>query len=158
MEKKTGLVVAALLIISMVAAGAYAMGFRGKGLGIFSGNDAVTAAIKSGDYNAYTAAIESATKARVPTQEQFNSLVEKYKQNAPMIEARQKAQQAIQSNDYAAWSEAMNALIESQKAQITQQNFDRIVQMHQKMQSNNSTMMHKGRDFDRRHFGIGIIK
>lgn len=154
MEKKTGLVVIALLIISMAAAGAYAMGFGGKGPGMFAGNDAATAAIKAGDYNAYTAAVESATKAKVPTQEQFNGIVEKYKQEAPMIEARQTAEQAIQNNDYTAWSGAMNSIIDFQKAQITQQNFDKIVQMHQKTQSNNSTMMHKGMGFGRGHFGI----
>ena len=155
MKKKTGLVVIALLIISMVAAGAYAMGFGGKGLGMLSDNGAVISALKSGDYNAYTAAIESATKAKVPTQAQFNSLLEKYKQEAPTIEARQKAEQAIQNNDYTAWSAAMNALLDSQRAQINQQNFDSIVKMHQQMQGNNSTMIHKVRGFGRGHLGIG---
>ena len=150
MEKKTGLAIAALLIISIVAAGAYAIGFGGKGM--FAGNDKVKAAIESGDYSAYTTAAESASKAKELTLEQFNNLVQKYKAEAPMIQARKNAEQAIKNSDYTAWSGAMNSLIEYQKARITQQNFDSIVKMHQQMQSNNSTMMHKGKGFGKGRF------
>ena len=157
MKKKTVLVVVALVILSIVAAGAYAVGFGGKVRGMFSGNDKVKTAIETGDYHAYTQAIESDIKSRQLTEEQFNKLAERYKAEAPMRDAREKAQQAIENNDYSAWSEAMNSFIESQKTQITQENFENIVKMRQEMKSNDSTMMHGRMNFSRHHFSIGNI-
>ena len=55
-------------------------------------------------------------------------------------------------------NEDVKAAIESDNSQITKENFDKIVEMHQEMQSNNSTMTHKVRSFGRGHHKIKIIE
>ena len=150
MKKKIGLVAVALLVISMFAAGAFAMGFS-KGHGMFFGNKEVKSAIESGDYNAYALAVDSEIKSRQLTQEQFNELSERYRMHAAIIEARENAWQAIEGNDYDAWSESMNDIIEIQKTRITKYNFDKMVELHKEMRNNNSTSVHHGM-----RFGMGI--
>ena len=152
MEKKAVLILMGLLVISIVAASAYAMGFGSRGMNGLQDNEELKSAIEAGGYTAYKTAVESGIRKKVQlTEEQFNKLAEKYRQEAPMIEVRQKISKAIKDKDYSAWADAANSLIELKKAQINQENFDKIVQMHQKMQGNNSTMMHFAR-FKKGHF------
>ena len=138
--KMKNLGMAALFILGLVAISAFAMGMNSFG------NEDVKAAIEANDYKAFIQALETSDKARIEsiTEEKFSNMVERYKQKKSWMESRDKIEQSIQNNDYNAWSEAMNAFIESQKSQITKENFDRIVQMHGEMQNNNSTMMHMG--------------
>jgi hypothetical protein len=148
MEKKYGIGIAVLLIVGLVAVGALAMGFKG-GLGNkggFGNNDAVQAAISSGDYNAYLQAIAANnstgnhTRQRMTlTQDQFNKIAQQYQLEAPMRDARQKIDQAIKDDNYDAWASGMNAMLDFQKTQITQDNFNKIVQMEKDFQSRNKT-------------------
>ena len=147
MEKKTGLILACLLIISMAAAGAYAMGFKGKGVRGFGAEGKIMDSIKAGDYNAYRQAVESLNltlNGKELTQEEFNAIVQRYKQEAPLIDAEQKARQAAMNNDFSSWKDAMNARIDAEKMQVNEENFNSMVKMHSDIKANNSTMMHKG--------------
>ena len=149
MKKTTMFGIFALLVLCLAAAGAFAMGFGGKGkMNHFGNNDALKAALQGGDYTAYINALQAANmtqKLQGMTQEKFNSIVQRYKDTAAMQESRQKIEQAIQNNDFGSWSSAMNEMIAKQQAQITKENFDRIVQMHQNMQNKNMTgMKHHG--------------
>jgi len=68
-----------LLIASLAAFGAFAMGFGGKGArGHFGNNGVLKEALESGDYNAYIKAIEASNmtcKMDNITEEKFNNLV-----------------------------------------------------------------------------------
>ena len=130
---KIGLIIITVALVCLAAVGV--MGFRGGFFGKEPGNSTMQAAIATGDYNAYLAAANSTEKHKGPimNETQFDTLVQKYKDTLPIREAEAQIQQAIKDKDYNAWSVAMNALLEAQKAQITQANFDKIVQNQQKV-------------------------
>ena len=134
MDKKYGLVLAAILIVSLVAAGSFAMGFLGNGKGLMQ-DESVNAALEAKDYNAFVTAIKDAAQNRASqiTEEQFNEMAANYETQKPFIEAHQKVHDAIANKDFAAWQSAMNSMIELQKTQLTQENFDKIVQGYDQM-------------------------
>ena len=110
----------------------------------FDGNSSVKTAIEAGDYSAFISAINSGTgryRNLNISEDKFNNLV-----------LRQKIEQAIQKNDYNAWKIAKSDLIENEKAQITQENFDKIVQMRQQFQNKNRTAMKHMKGFGKGRF------
>jgi hypothetical protein len=127
MNKTISLALIGVLLVSIAGASAFALGW-GRGFG----NADVKAAIEDSDYDAFVASID---RAQTPTEAQFNQLVENYRQEQPIIDARTKVQAAITADDFNAWRTAMTELIdaekaklEAQKTELTQENFDAIVQ------------------------------
>jgi hypothetical protein len=93
-----------LLVIGIVAAGAYALPF---GKGMWAGDD-MTQALETGDYDAYLAAMDSSNRpdAQVLTEDEFSQRSEQYRE---MAQQRQQVQAALESDDYGAWKGAMSA-------------------------------------------------
>ena len=95
------------------------------------GNSAARDAIASGDYEAIVSVTGNWTNSthgpRVMTEDQFNQAAERYQEMRQVVDA----EQAVKDNGYAAWSDAMNSLLDAKRAQITQDNFDRLVQGYQ---------------------------
>ncbi len=138
MEKKLGMVAVALLLVSLVGATVFAAGFNGmKGE---SKNPELAAAIAANDYDAYTQAAEAEMASRMMTEDEFNAFAIHYNEEAPIRTAMASAQTAVQDDDYEAWETAMTTIIESQKAQINRENFDKMVAMHEQMQNVTRTM------------------
>lgn len=81
------------------------------------------AALKANDYNAFVTAWNAYEKknpnATVPTQEQFNEMVTRYKKHEAVMAA-------IESNDYEAYVEAVKP---------TREEFAKIVEKHAEMKA-----------------------
>jgi uncharacterized protein YpuA (DUF1002 family) len=54
-----------------------------------------------------------------------------------MYENRQAMIKAIESNDYETWRSLMEQKIEKMKSELTEENFNKIVEMHNTMKENN---------------------
>ncbi|MFH1915706.1 MAG: hypothetical protein ABIJ21_00430 [Nanoarchaeota archaeon] len=121
--------IGALLAFGLIAAGVFAFGGFGHGQ-----DPAVKAAIEAGDYNAYVSAQEATFKKRMPTEDQFNQMKDKYH---AMQESQDKIQATMDAGDYTAWKEAMaNTPRASRMAEvITADNFVTFVEMHKAMES-----------------------
>jgi hypothetical protein len=115
----------ALLALGLAATGVFAFGFGGH-MGNKGNNTALTNAIAAGDYNAYLTATNSSKHQLNETQ--FDTLATRYKQNAPVRDAMQRAQTALQNKDYNSWKQAMSDLFQ---LQTTQDKFDALVQHQQ---------------------------
>jgi len=126
MKKETmfGFGIAALLLVLLAAAGAFAMPFGNSGkrdmfgnnstmpvfgnntkmpfggfeIGVFGNNDAIKEALKNGDYEAYLTALEESWKAYKAqiTEERFNTMVEQSKKRSDEETAMQEAREKIQ--------------------------------------------------------------
>ena len=131
MEKKTAFVLLALLILGLVATGAYAS--RGKlGMG-FGNSDAAKQAIKNNDYNRFIETLSSVDKEKVKefmTEAKFNQLVERQK-------SQDAINQALQNSDYNAWFSAIEGTpgADTLKEKITQENFAKYVEMHKSLEN-----------------------
>lgn len=138
MKIKSGVLVAALLIVGLVALSTFVMAYNslGKGARVMN-SDNVKKAIEAGDYNAFIQALKAnnitAPRLINMTQDKFNSLVTVYKQSeqksANMQARKQQIQQAIQNKDYNAWKQAMTV-------NISQDKFNNLVASYQKREQN----------------------
>lgn len=162
MKKAPLFSISALLLVGLVAAGAFAMPFGGFGKrGMFGSNDAIKEALEAGDYEAYMSALEENWKAYKAelTEERFNEIVERHNQMAEnraamqetrehryqemaekrvaMQETNEKIQQALENGDYNAWKEAVSTSGRSSRIaeKITEENFDTYVKLHEARQN-----------------------
>ena len=129
------------LYIRLIAVGAFASPFGGKGRGggMLYSNDAAKTALETGDYDAFVSAMneqgESGRFAEL-TEEQFNKMVERNMQReeqmAAMQETRDAIHNALESGDYDAWHAAVISLdpVPELAEKITQENFDTYVKLH----------------------------
>jgi len=145
MKKAPILGILAVLLVGLIAVGAFASPFRGKGRGggmLYDNDDAKTA-LETGDYAAFVSAMEEQGQSgrfAELTEEQFNEMVERNaemeEQRAAMQEQHDAVHAALEAGDYAAWKEAVSnlghdsALVEK----ITEDNFDTYVEMHNKLE------------------------
>ncbi len=128
--KKTAMIgTLALLLVGLVAAGAFAFPFgNGKGENIRS-------AISAGDYEAY----KTAYTANMMNETQFSDEVSRYQEReqnrAQMEEKRQAVEDAISAGDYDAWLAAIEGspMADKLKEVITEDNFATFVEMHNAM-------------------------
>ncbi len=106
----------ALILGGIVVAGAYAMPF-GRWM---QGNNGISEALESGDYDAYLAAVDNGNRpdSQVLTDEEFSQRSEQYQE---MAQQREKVQAALDSGDYGAWRQAKSA-------RFTQDRFNMLVQ------------------------------
>ena len=79
MNKKIGLIIAAIALVCLAAVGV--MGFKG-GFGKEPGNSTVMQAIASGDYNAYVTALKADNRTKIMNSTQFDAFVQKYKESS----------------------------------------------------------------------------
>jgi len=128
--KKTMLGVLALLLVGIIAVGAYALPF-GNGL---QADDAVHDALEAGDYGAYVSALEERWQAHIPTEEMFAEQAAHFQ---GMEEQRAAIAGALESGSYDVWLEAIKDVDMPTKfaEQVTADNFDLFVKFHQAMQS-----------------------
>jgi hypothetical protein len=126
MDRKIGLALIGVLVLSIVGTSALAMGWG-------RGSDAVKTAVVNGDYNAYVEAGNNMTKQML-SEDQFNQMVKRYQLEKPVMDARTNAAQAITDKNFAEWKEAMTTMIDAEKARLdaekadlTQEKFDALV-------------------------------
>lgn len=95
-------------------------------------------AIANNDYAAWKSLMDQriADMQSQITQENFNRLVEKYKQEEAMQSNREAIQTAVENNDYETWKSLT-------QSQLTRENFDQLVSSYSKMQ--NSVGVHRMR-------------
>ena len=141
MKKAHILGIFAVLLVGLIAVGAFASPFGGKGQGggMMYGNDAAKTALETGDYDAFVSAMneqgESGRFAEL-TEAQFNEMVERNEQReeqmAAMQETRDAIHNALESGDYDAWHAAVISLdpVPELAEKITQENFDTYVKLH----------------------------
>lgn len=142
MKKAPILGILAVLLIGVIAVGAFAFPFGGKGQGksgLYS-NDAAKTALETGDYAAFVSAInEQGNSGRLAelTEEEFNLLYERNKERAVQIAAMQETRDAIhnalESGNYDVWYAAVSSLdpVPELAEKITQENFDVYLQLHE---------------------------
>jgi hypothetical protein len=120
-KTKTPMIAISALVVLVLAAGVYAFAGMGK-------NSDAQAAMDSGNYQAFVSAVESAKKANIPTEAQFNTMVEHHK---AMQEFQSAVETAIDNNDYAAWKAAMENRPQPKAIEdlITTENFPTYVKM-----------------------------
>jgi hypothetical protein len=139
----------AVFVLGLLAAGVFAFGgFR---------NEEAKAALETGDYDAFVTAAENAQKERLPSEDQFNAMVERH---AAMQSHREAVEAAINAGDYAAWKEAMENKPKGQAAEdvITEENFPTFVKMHEARQSGDvetADALAKELGINGRGFGMG---
>ena len=114
------LTIAVLLLVGIVAAGAFAFGFGGSQL-----SDGAKQALATDDYTAFKAATNSNL-----TQAQFDQMSKRYEQNAARDAAMQAAQKAIVNNDFNAWVTAMTPITKD-TSKLAQDVFNGLVQEYQ---------------------------
>lgn len=154
--KKTILGLMALLLVGVVAVGAFAMPFgnqnsneekQGFGMrgGMF-GNEAMRDALDSGDYQDYLDAFEESDRqflATKMTEEQFNERRSNYQEREERMTEREANREAtetaIEAGDYSAWltaiSESNSPMTEELTQTITVENFGTFAEMHTAMEN-----------------------
>jgi len=133
MEKIAKIGIVAALLVCLVAS---VLAFSGQGFGNKGGNEAATAALESGDYESWKAAmIADLTEERFQQEQQ--RYTEMARRRAEMEAQMTKIQAAIDTGDYTAWKEAVGDTgPESRFAEVvTADNFATYVEMHAAMQS-----------------------
>ncbi len=151
--------VIALVLVGIVAAGAFAMQF-GRGNGSM-GNDAVRQAILDGDYAAYTTAMEG-SKRTAMNEDDFNVLVQHYQdmtaQRQEKQQQRDAMQAAIDSKDYNAWKAAVDSMdpkpLVAEKI-LNEDDFNTLVQMHEALTTAHDLATKLGLDKPGEGFGMG---
>jgi hypothetical protein len=142
MKKAPILGILAVLLVGIIAVGAFASPFGGKGRGggMLYDNDAAKTALETGDYDAFVSAIEEQGQSgrfAELTEEQFNEMVERNRQResqmAAMQETRDAIHDALESGDYDAWYAAVITLepVPDLAEKITRENFDTYVRLHE---------------------------
>jgi nucleotide-binding universal stress UspA family protein len=132
---------AAMLLVGLVAAGAFAMPFGGNGWGRF-GNEAVREALEGGDYDAYLSAIDEGwrTYRAGMTEGKFNEMFEHHQEmsekRAQMQKKRAAVEAAIEAGDYEAWVSAIEGSPGAERLAevITEDNFGTFAEIHQARQ------------------------
>ena len=142
MKKAQILGIFAVLLVGLIAVGAFASPFGGKrkGGGMLYSNDAAKTALETGDYDAFVSAMEEQGQSgrfAELTEEQFNEMVERSRQREEQIAAMQEARDAIhnalESGDYDAWYAAVITIepVPDLAEKITRENFDTYVMLHE---------------------------
>ncbi len=105
-------------------------------------------AVKAGDYASWRDAmgVLAPDQNSTLTQDEFDAIVQRER-------AGEKVQQAIESNDFQAWTAAMS---EQFSAQLTRERFDMIVKHHQEMQDNNTSDTARGPGMPGEDFGAPL--
>ncbi|MBW2973739.1 hypothetical protein KY346_05065 [Candidatus Woesearchaeota archaeon] len=140
MKKATILGIVGLLLVGVIAVGAFAMPFGKEGRrGMF--DDAAKEALEAGDYDAFVNAVADSEMHKAElTEEQFNQMVERQKEmeekRAAVQEQQDAVHAALDAGDYAAWKEAISNLEHNSELaeKITEDNFDTFVKMHNKLE------------------------
>ncbi len=148
MNKTTILAIAALLLISIGTATAFAapLGIK-QHMRNSENNTALTDALKSGDYQAYLRALDDIyQKYRAGiTEEKFNEIAkleqERSQNLASLQNTRTKIENALETGDYNAWKEAIGSLTGNPNGidKITEDNFPKFAEMYKaKKEGNNA--------------------
>ncbi len=134
MKKTIMLSIVALFMIGMVAAGAVSA----FGMGKWGGNkDAVRDAIEARDFSAWKTAMTADL-----TEERFNQIVER-QENRPegsregrmqMSGQHEEMEAAIAAGDFDAWKALMESSGRKHPIELTEENFEKFVEMHNAMQ------------------------
>ena len=138
--QKAILGIAAIITVVLVAGGVFAYGHMPH-------NDAVRTAIQSGDYQAYTQAMAANNlSGKIPTltQDQFDAVVAREKQQAPLRAAFDKAHQAVKDKNYDAWKSAMTEVSQLQVEQLTQEQFNELVKRESAHNETSTPGFHPG--------------
>jgi hypothetical protein len=141
MKKSIVLGMAALFLVGIVAAGAYAFGMGSRGWqGNSTEGNVMQAALESGDYESYLAAFDGNDTAFMRhklTEDEFNERVQRIKESEASHEA---IEAAIESGDYTAWAAAIEAkgMKPAFANKITEGNFAKFVEMHEAMEKADS--------------------
>ena len=152
MKQNTIYVLLALFVVGIVAIGAVSA-FGGFGM------PEVREAMEAGDYQAYLEAFEDRTPM---TEEEFNMQVEMFQNRAEqaeqmtaMQEEREKMQAAMDEG-YDAWREAVADTPFGEKLTevITEENFDKFVEMHNSMEHAKELQTELGLDGFGQHGGF----
>lgn len=158
MKQNTMYVLLALFVVGILAVGAVSA-FGGFGM------PEVREALKAGDYQAYLKAFESRTPM---TEEEFNTQVEMFQnkteqrteltaeQMAAMQEEREKIEAAMDEG-YDTWKEAVADTPFGEKLTevITEENFDKFVEMQNSMEHAKELQAELGLDSFGQHGGFG---
>ncbi|MBW2986030.1 hypothetical protein KY333_01540 [Candidatus Woesearchaeota archaeon] len=146
MRKAPMLGILAVLLVGVIAIGAFAFPFgeKGQGGGMLYSNDAAKTALDTGDYNAFVSAMEeNSMSGRFSelTEARFNEMVERNNQREEQMSAMQETRDAIhnalESGDYDAWHTAVSSLepVPELVAKITPENFGTYLELHQAKES-----------------------
>ena len=169
MKKAPILGIVAVFLVGLIAVGAFAFPFGGKGRGggMLYSNDAAKTALETGDYDAFVSAMgehgESGRFAEM-TAEQFNAMVEHNQQReaqmAAMQETRDAIHNALESGDYDAWHAAVSSIEPAPELveKITPENFDTYLELHQAKESKDwktAKGLAEELGLDRQGLGIG---
>jgi len=148
MNKTTIFAVAALILVSIAAATAFAVPLGNKLiLRNPANNTALIDALKAGNYQAYLRALDDIyQKYRAGiTQEKFNELAkqqqEKSQKIASLQDTRTKIDNALETGNFTAWKEAIGSLTGNPNGinTITEENFPKFAEMYQaKKEGNNA--------------------
>ncbi|MCK5698594.1 MAG: hypothetical protein KAH93_02015 [Candidatus Aenigmarchaeota archaeon] len=135
--KKTAIIgVAALLLLGLIAADAFAFG------GHLRGDSAAGDALEAGDYDAYLAALDEGfqtRKGQQMTEEKFGEMAGRYQEMAEkraVIEERREQLHAAMDEGYESW----RVLVDSMDPQprfadgITEENFEQFVELRDTME------------------------
>jgi len=129
--KKATLGVLALLIMGVVAAGAVsAFGGFGKA---WENRAAIDEALEAGDYDAWKDAMVAGL-----TEERFEQMAERHEnmpeERAQMMQHKVEMADAIEAGDFDTWKALVEDSPRTPPFELTQDNFDLVVQMHSAMQ------------------------
>ena len=150
MKQNTIYVLLALFVVGIVAAGAV------SAFGGFSMMPEIRETMELGDYQAYLEAFEDRTPM---TEEEFNMRVEMFQSKAEQRTAMQEARdnmQAAMDEGYDAWKEAVADTPFGEKLTevITEENFDKFVEMHNSMEHAKELQTELGLDGFGQHGGF----
>lgn len=119
----------AVLVVGLIATAGSVYAYGMKANNLFGNHDQIKEAIENGDYDTWKSLHEEGL-----TEERFNELVERDNQ-------REKVRSAIENEDYEAWKIAMQN-VESGNSELTEDDFNLIVQMHKARQSGDYDTVH----------------
>ena len=135
MKKSVVVGLMAMAVLSILAVSAFAFG-GGMGRGGPEDREEIDTALESKDYQAYLNVVNASNTnghGFVLAEDQFYELSAEYQEHKIFMDAHEEAELAIENKDYAAWSAAMNDLVALEQADIDQEHFDKIVNMHAQM-------------------------
>ncbi|MBT7903607.1 hypothetical protein HN587_07120 [Candidatus Woesearchaeota archaeon] len=127
MKKIAILGILALLVVSVVAASAYAFPFGQKTMQ----NTELQNALDTGDYTTY---LDSFEESDLPfmkyklTEDQFNERVVKHEQRD---DHREQVKAAVESGDYETWNSLVIEKNPEMAEKITSDNFDKLQELHE---------------------------
>lgn len=136
MQKTTMYGLTGLLVLGLVAAGAFA--YSGMGRNVMVGDEDMQAALETGDYDAYVSAMTARNENFVEnevTQERFDRISTRYQErleHREQMQANHELIEAAMDEGYDSFMETLNSLENKPwfADQITEENFDKFVELH----------------------------